>query len=167
MLRMSQRDQLTGVFNRYMFREVVSDYISIHGDKPAVLVELDADKFKSINDTWGHDAGDHVLIAMTHRMQQVFYRRNQMVLFRLGGDEFAVLLKNMDISEAKLYIDQMMSEPVSFQLDDQKKAISFRVSAGFTLLQTSDDIDSFLKRADDALYQVKSQGGGFALSGTG
>ena len=166
MLRKAQRDQLTGAFNRYMFREVVSDFIAIHGDEPAVLVELDADKFKNINDTWGHDAGDRALVAMTHRMQQVFYRRNQMVLFRLGGDEFAVLLKNMDISEAKRFIDQMMSEPVCVQMDDQKEAISFRISAGFTMLRPSDNIDTFLKRADDALYQVKSRGGGFALSDT-
>ena len=158
--RRAQRDQLTGLYNRYMLLEVFAEYQEEHNDEPAVVVVLDADKFKGINDTYGHDAGDEALKALTRRMQQVFYNRNQMVLFRLGGDEFAALLKTMNTEQAKSYIERMVKRPVAFESGGSE--ISFTVSVGYTETKTDDTLDTALKRADDALYEVKRKGGNAA-----
>lgn len=126
--RMAQRDQLTELFNRYMFHEIITQFQEEHEGKPAVIVELDADKFKMINDTYGHDAGDEALKAVTRRMQQVFYKRNQMVLFRLGGDEFAVFLKEMDHNQAKPFVEEMASRPIAFSLQGTEKPAGSGIS---------------------------------------
>ena len=155
--RRAQRDQLTGLYNRYMLQEVFAEYQDEHNGEPAVVVLLDADKFKNINDTYGHDAGDEALKALMRRMQQVFYDRNQMVLFRLGGDEFAAFLKSMDIKQAESYIERMVKRPVTFESGGTE--ISFSVSLGYSEMRTGEALDTVLKRADDALYEVKRNGG--------
>lgn len=155
--RRAQRDQLTGLFNRYMLHEIFVQYQEEHHGEPAVVVALDADKFKNINDTYGHDAGDEALKALTSRMQQVFYNRNQMVLFRLGGDEFVAFLKTMDAKQSKTYIDEMVSMPITFE--SKGIEISFSVSVGYSEMDPDDTLDTTLKRADDALYEVKKKGG--------
>ena len=177
--RRAQRDQLTGLYNRYMLQEVFAEYQDEHYGEAAVVVVLDADKFKDINDTYGHDAGDEALKALTRRMQQVFYNRNQMVLFRLGGDEFAAFLKSMDIEQAESYIKRMVKKPVTFGADGSGGSdgahgtggsdgsdgaeISFSVSVGYTEMEPGDTLDTALKRADDALYEVKRNGGNGAI----
>ena len=161
--RRAQRDQLTRLYNRYMFQEVIIQFREEHINDPAVIVELDADKFKEINDTYGHDVGDEALMNLTRRMHQVFYNRNQMVLFRLGGDEFAIFMKGIGSAEAKEYAEEMAKEEIVFEAGG--KCISFTVSVGYSEMIPGDTVETALKRADDAMYKVKRGGGKGALEG--
>ncbi len=144
---LASHDQLTGLYNRHMIEELVKN-------EPSVVIILDIDRFKSINDRYGHDTGDEALCTMASRLEVIFWRRDTDFVFRLGGDEFLVVLKDTSEEEAVRRIRQLC-EPVSFASEDGKP-ISFTVSVGYSLCRN--DFKAGMKRADEALYRVKENG---------
>lgn len=152
-LHSSNTDFLTGLYNRRCF------YKYIHNnreDRTVSLLYIDLDRFKAINDTYGHKVGDAVLIWTAKVLQAVF--REDFVT-RLGGDEFLVVrLGDCPVSsleqEAELFLREIQKE---FQAEGQ--AVSLSASVG--IAQSSDpklDIDLLLQRSDQALYQAKKEG---------
>ena len=96
---LARHDQLTGLYNRHMMAEIIND-------DPSIVIILDIDNFKSINDTYGHSAGDEALCTMAGRLEAVFWRRERDQIFRLGGDEFLVVMNfkaSMKAADDALY----------------------------------------------------------------
>ena len=152
----ANHDSLTGLNNRRAF--------GIHLDKliqtcektreAHVLCYIDLDRFKVINDTCGHNAGDHLLRQLGNVMMQSV--RNFDMVSRLGGDEFAILLENISIDDAKRVIDklQLSIEKHSFHWNEGV----FRVGASFGLVaidSSNQNADKILQTADNACRAVK------------
>ena len=144
---LARHDQLTGLYNRYMMTETVKD-------DPAIVAILDIDKFKSINDGYGHAVGDEALCTLANRMEVIFWHHDTDLLFRLGGDEFLIVMKNVDEQEAVERI-QKLCEPFSFT-SSEGQTITFTISVGYAICK--DDFKASMKAADEALYKVKENG---------
>ena len=144
---LARHDQLTGLYNRHMMAEIIND-------DPSIVIILDIDNFKSINDTYGHSAGDEALCTMAGRLEAVFWRRERDQIFRLGGDEFLVVMKGASEEEAVRCL-RLICEPVVFTTSDDQ-LISYSVSAGY--IPCNGDFKASMKAADDALYAAKKAG---------
>lgn len=144
---LARHDQLTGLYNRHMMAEIVSD-------DPSIVIIMDIDNFKQINDTYGHTVGDEALCTMSGRLEAVFWRRDRDLIFRLGGDEFLVVMKGASEEEAVRCL-RLICEPVVFTTGDDQ-VINFSVSAGY--IPCTGDFKASMKAADDALYAAKKAG---------
>lgn len=158
--RMATTDSLTGITNRARFMTLAKEekHRSLRHSRPLSLMMLDADRFKNINDTFGHDVGDKVLQALSQTAASML--RDEDIFGRIGGEEFAVLLPETDIKESFTVADRLRKaiEELSIALSDTKE-ISFTVSIGVSQLKQNDeDVESLLKRADEALYKAKNTG---------
>lgn len=143
-----EHDELTGTLNRTAFNRVtkmLEDNLT-----PFALILLDIDKFKTINDTYGHDVGDEVL----SRLVTVFNEKMRSVdkLFRIGGDEFAIIMNHITLDQAnrvRSLIDQVNEITVS----DMNEVPSFSISAGVTFSVCYNE--NVYHNADKALYRTK------------
>lgn len=124
------------------------------------VVYLDLNGFKAINDTYGHEAGDEVLVAIAQRLRALTSRYNR--FFRLGGDEFVGVLRFDDstateaMSKACQRIESAVKESIELTGDIN---VTLSTAIGYTLIRPSDDIDQLLSRADQHMYQHKQQSG--------
>lgn len=155
----ANRDQLTGLLNRRYFFEVmpgIANADSLDKAAPALLM-LDIDLFKSVNDQFGHDKGDILLRSVGECIRK--FCRNEDKGFRLGGEEFGILLLGAD-TDAVLQAAERIKQRISIiQLKTETgELVSRTVSIGVGFLDKSDTLDSWMKKADDALYQAKEQG---------
>jgi len=152
-------DSLTGVANRRHFLNRVSEEIKRikrYGGT-CVLIMLDLDHFKRINDTWGHATGDQVLRHFTQLVQG--HLRDTDLLGRLGGEEFAVLLPETAQDGAVNLAERMRKHVEIEPARSEKGQIAYTVSLGLTSIAAQDgNPDAVLARADEALYQAKSNG---------
>lgn len=158
--RLANTDGLTGVFNRRSFTEEAEHQFAIaqRHDRPLAVLMIDADHFKSVNDTHGHDVGDVVLKALAAAIGRRL--RETDVLGRLGGEEFAVLLPETDPDGAArmawTVVEAVRQVRVSLPDDG---ALGFTVSVGVASRTAEEaSFGGLLKQADSALYQAK-QGG--------
>lgn len=120
----------------------------------SALLFLDGDNFKFINDTWGHAAGDCVLIEVASRMMEFGDKRHQ--AYRLGGDEFAMVLygvhSELEVQHICAALSQQFIRP--FDLHNGQKA-SMSLSIGFALAWENASVEALLERADRNMYQEK------------
>lgn len=151
------RDPLTGVQNRAALAAAVEREVEAsrrHGTSLAMVV-FDIDRFKGINDTYGHSFGDDVLRAVAHTADATIRRCDQ--LFRFGGEEFVVLANYTDEQGA-----QQLAERIRRAIESigtvGGRDLSVTVSLGVALMPPGNDADDLFDRADQALYQAK-QGG--------
>jgi diguanylate cyclase (GGDEF)-like protein len=149
-------DALTGAPNRLAFEDALANEHArvVRGALPAGLFLVDVDRFKSVNDRYGHQVGDRVLIEVVERLRRTLRRDD--VVCRWGGEELAVLapgLSEADLvaSFAERLRDAVGGEPISAGL----RLIPVTVSIGGTLLDGTGDPQSAVARADRALYQAK------------
>jgi diguanylate cyclase (GGDEF)-like protein len=151
----AERDALTGVLNRRGFeRELARTiaYLERYGAR-AMLVYMDLDRFKPVNDTYGHAAGDAVLVAAAATLvRQV---RTSDSVARLGGDEFAVLLWNLGAAEARAKADALEAAIAAVTIDWHGAALSVGASAGVAALAAGDTLGDVIARADAAMYARK------------
>jgi len=157
--RVAATDFLTGVNNRRRFLELAKgESVRLgRGGRSFGVIMVDIDKFKSINDTHGHDAGDQVLIAMAKACVEVM--RDIDVVGRLGGEEFAMLLPETDLAGTQLAAERLRRELAGLIVPVDGLELSFTISAGYTIVSDpTDSIEDALKRADAALYQAKETG---------
>ncbi|KAB0499934.1 sensor domain-containing diguanylate cyclase [Pseudomonas vancouverensis] len=124
--------------------------------KPLTALLLDLDHFKALNDTYGHLAGDQVLIGFARDLQSCL--RHADIVCRWGGEEFIVLLKDTDGKTG-----QMIAEKIRQHVEQQRyayndQALQVTVSIGLTTLQPDDTLHSLLSRADHAMYRAKQSG---------
>ncbi|MEM8708551.1 MAG: EAL domain-containing protein, partial [Actinomycetota bacterium] len=147
-------DELTGLPNRRSFVSDVSAELAL-GQEFAVII-LDLDRFKLVNDSLGHPAGDQLLITCADRIR-LSLRPGDLVC-RLGGDEFAILLRSpADTAAASVVADRLLgllSEPV--RIGDEEVFPS--ASIGIAVPSDGDGVDELMRHADAAMYQAKSQG---------
>lgn len=154
----AHRDPVTGVGNRAAMDNAVEQELDLairHGT-PLSMILLDIDKFKQINDTYGHIAGDAVLKRVADCMIESMRRSD--IIYRYGGEEFVILLRTTHELGAKLLAERIRKsvESMHFKYDNFK--IKVTVSAGLTSLQDGDDASSLLDRCDHALYEAKESG---------
>lgn len=150
-------DYLTGLFNRRYFFEESSKKLkkAKAGNFKYLLAMLDLDKFKSINDTYGHDIGDEVLIAFSNKMSQFF---PDDLVARLGGEEFAMLLLCQDQQMLESQINVFREAVSEVTISAGEKFFNFTTSIGGLMVNPEEDIKSQLSEADQALYEAKETG---------
>ena len=154
-----KRDSLTGVFNRGYFEDVLKQELLIAESKtyPLSIIMLDVDDFKKINDSFGHKAGDEVVVALGKMLLN--RTRDNDYVSRYGGDEFAIILPGMGIEKAFQRAEEIRQELKSmrFSFSDHYQPIT--ISAGVASHpehgKTNDELFS---AADSALYQAKQAG---------
>jgi diguanylate cyclase (GGDEF)-like protein len=151
------KDPLTQAANRAEFDRTLAEFVQVHRDtkRPCSLIMTDIDRFKSINDTYGHQAGDTVIKSIAQMMMS-FSRPGDLVA-RYGGEEFALLCADCDNATAAKRADEIR---VAFslvrhaQLGDRCVTASF----GVTEIQPGDTPETLIRRSDRALMQAKETG---------
>jgi diguanylate cyclase (GGDEF)-like protein len=157
-LKMAYTDPLTQTNNRASFEDSVKREMSLaaRGDKSLSVIFLDIDHFKTINDYYGHACGDVALSSVAKWIKESL--RASDLVFRFGGEEFVILLSDTDINGAKLLAERIRISIEQHTLAYDMSAIKITASLGVSGLQVNDTVDSFIGRADDAMYQAKRSG---------
>jgi diguanylate cyclase (GGDEF)-like protein len=150
--RQAQTDFLTGISNRRHFLHQAEQTLRQAGERgePVSLLMLDLDFFKDINDTYGHQAGDAVLRAVSRRLGEVL--RPIDVIGRLGGEEFGVILPGLELKEAVAVADRLRAAVAALRPGGHAVTASLGVASGVTAL------NDLLARADACLYAAKDAG---------
>ena len=147
-------DTLTGAWNRRQGTELLAADLTARRPGNALsLLMLDIDNFKTINDSFGHQAGDHVLIEVAGRLRRGL-RGNDMVA-RWGGEEFVVLLRDCALPEALTLAEGIRAEIAKVPFGALGR---LTVSIGVAEVRADEDLASWLERADQALYRAKRAG---------
>lgn len=148
----AEHDKLTNLYNRTGY---VSLYKRMRLDKVLYLL-IDADGFKEINDKYGHDIGDKVLIRIAECLDRIFSEDNAFV-FRIGGDEFSVLIENADKTIDETIVERC--ERINEELSVSKGRVpAISLSIGIAHGDEDDTTDTLFKKADRVLYKVKQTG---------
>ncbi|MFT6345757.1 MAG: diguanylate cyclase (GGDEF)-like protein [Paraglaciecola sp.] len=155
----ANHDYLTNLLNRRSFAVLAKQFVAIskryHSDLS--VISFDIDLFKSINDKYGHDLGDKVIQNVAGTIQENC--RDSDSVFRFGGEEFLILLPKTSMSEAIKLAEKIRSTITNSPTLADKLIIEVTASAGVSQWDSEEkNIESALKRADDALYQAKKQG---------
>lgn len=157
--RLATTDGLTDVFNRSHFMnlfELEAQRITRYG-KSLSIISFDIDYFKSVNDTYGHHAGDQVLRAFAETISAGL--RGSDIFARLGGEEFCALLLETDGPDGQQLADRLRRAVEELSVEVDGKTIQITVSIGATEWTNGDmETEEVLKRADKALYAAKEQG---------
>ena len=152
-------DPLTGAKNRRYFIDHVNLELkrSRRYGLPLAVFQLDVDHFKAVNDSYGHDIGDEVLVRLVDRC--LSHLRETDLFGRFGGEEFAAALVQTDQDGAMLVCERMREAIKQMTIRTTQGDLGITVSIGLTMLTVDDlSIDSVLKRADNALYRAKNNG---------
>ena len=156
---LAEHDALTGLPNRTLLLERLRHALSrsLRTDKTIALLFLDLDRFKAINDTWGHEAGDHVLRTIAARIDESL--RPFDTVARLGGDEFVVLCEDVEGEQAALEIARRLRASLSRPIDVLGDYVSISASVGVALPDDAhEDAEELLHAADTAMYRAKRRG---------
>ncbi|MDJ0629524.1 MAG: diguanylate cyclase [Rhodobacter sp.] len=156
-LRLAAIDPLTGLYNRrYAVRAM--DLIIDGPDEPFAVMVLDLDRFKQVNDRYGHAAGDAVLTAVAQRMQTCLRRED--VLARIGGEEFLAVIRNCDVAQAKRAAERLRRVVCDRQvvLPGDAGNVTVTLSVGLVMGGRADPAATLISRADRALYAAKADG---------
>lgn len=157
---LSIRDHLTGLFNRRYFEETLRNKFKReqHGDYSIGIILLDIDHFKQFNDTYGHDAGDAVLVELALLMLRYF--DISISVCRYGGDEFAILLPKSQKEELVELAENLVKKVRGLAVIHKNKPLgTMTISCGYAFhTRDGENADEFIKRADQALYMAKERG---------
>jgi diguanylate cyclase (GGDEF)-like protein len=148
----AEHDGLTGILNRYMFQKVCA--LLSDSTAPLALVLIDVDKFKNINDTYGHTAGDQVLIRVAQTLKDNL--RGSDYVFRIGGDEFAAILPEVTGDNVVAVCNKLLRINEGLQTPDGTVP-GVSLSIGITLSEHGYH-DALYKQANTALYWIKKHG---------
>ena len=156
---LAERDALTGLYNRHRFQQELARTMletDRHQSRCAVMF-FDLDEFKAINDSYGHRAGDALLIRVAGEIGALV-RRNE-VLARLGGDEFAILLPGAEDNEAEALADRVVRAvgQIPFRFEGQNLRVTTSLGIAYYPGHAI-DTDDLVARADIAMYQAKASG---------
>jgi diguanylate cyclase len=158
------RDALTRVPNRLAWEErVAQEYGRWRRYRsPLVLVVWDVDDFKKVNDTYGHKAGDKVLVTIANVLNDQI--RETDFLARFGGEEFVLLLTETTLDDSLAVIEKLRKAIEYCQFHHGDKAVPITVSGGFTEFKGEDTVETAFERADQFLYKAKRIGKNRCLS---
>jgi diguanylate cyclase len=129
---------------------------SLRGIGSSMLI-IDIDHFKAVNDTWGHPAGDAVLRAVAHECSRFFKRKGDFVA-RYGGEELVVLLCDVNRSETWAQAERLRETVAALKVPWETQVLQVTASVGVAVWRPGEAPDSWLTRADAALYRAKHQG---------
>jgi diguanylate cyclase (GGDEF)-like protein len=158
--RASWTDDLTGLANRrYVINQLLLrlEEVKVRPDQPShAIALLDIDHFKTINDQYGHETGDAILIAFSRLV--VDNLRVNDLFGRIGGEEFLMMMPNMPLNAAKARVEHVLKLVGGSIPIPQLPECRYTFSAGLTTMSPDDDIDSLLRRVDELLYRAKRAG---------
>ncbi|HJD54285.1 MAG TPA: PleD family two-component system response regulator [Rickettsia endosymbiont of Proechinophthirus fluctus] len=159
-VNLAVKDGLTGLFNRRYF-DIHLKQIIEKTNKDSIklcLLMCDIDNFKHVNDTYGHQAGDKVLTIVSRILKNTL--RVTDLIARFGGEEFTILLTDIDISKAIETAERVRVkiEYMNFHIEDQIEHLKTTISIGVTQYKKEESIESFIERADKAMYEAKTTG---------
>lgn len=159
LLALATHDSLTGLPNRILFydRFEIAKANAQRRNQKIAVISLDVDHLKEINDGFGHDAGDKVLVTISDRISTVL--RKMDTFARFGGDEFMILLTEIDTSTVVAQIADKILAAVAVPIDLGKDRIKVTASIGIALYpDDGTDIKVLIKKSDQVMYQVKNNG---------
>jgi diguanylate cyclase (GGDEF)-like protein len=151
-------DGLTGLYNRKAFDQRIQETLKLYnaGGKPFLLMMFDVNKFKWINDRFGHVAGDKVLQMVARTLQETFRKTD--FIARYGGDEFAVLLEHSSETLATQRIQYFHEKFRKKRFSSHQSGnVQVSLSAGFALVEAGDTSDDIIHKADTSMYEIKKQ----------
>ena len=156
--KLSAEDPLTGIFNRRAFMHALEREIlqAKKSANPLSLLVLDIDRFKQINDTFGHETGDLILQHFVQRIKELI--RNNDILARIGGEEFALLLPNTSIEGARTLAEKIVNEIAVLDLSTVAPELKMTVSIGIAVYRKEISAKTLLREADKHLYEAKHAG---------
>jgi len=143
---------LTGLGNRRAFHLAINEVLSSRRYKPLGIAMIDVDHFKKYNDTYGHLEGDLVLKKLGNVLRRCV--REQDTVIRFGGEEFSVIMPGSTLEESRVMAERVRKAIAEERFPNQ----GITVSIGVSSRSGEDDIDTLLKRADEALYDAKANG---------
>jgi diguanylate cyclase (GGDEF)-like protein len=146
-------DVLTGVYNRRVFSRVLNDMIMLN--KKFALIVFDIDKFKCINDRYGHIVGDEVLIHVVHVIQKVLLKDD--VLVRISGDEFCVISSISSHALLKKHLSYICHQVASSNYKFNGDTIPCTLSIGATI-RNAESLEDLIQSSDAQLYSSKKAG---------
>ncbi len=158
--RQALTDPMTKLYNRRYLSEITQHMLGLmrRSSSNLAVIMLDIDKFKNVNDTYGHQVGDEVIIKLAETLQE--HTRKSDVVCRLGGEEFLVLLPETDVEGAMLKAEtfRKVVEALSLTLADELE-LKFTISLGVSEVKIDEEnFDAAMSRADAALYEAKESG---------
>jgi len=157
---LSVTDTLTNIGNRrYFYRKMSHEINRVKRYNYSLsLIMFDIDFFKKVNDTYGHDVGDKVLIEYTKLISEQL--RDEDIFCRIGGEEFIVILPHLELENGI-----KVAEKLRKAVEDYKKVVPITMSFGVVEYLEDEDIDLIFKRSDEALYKAKDNGRNMVVSG--
>lgn len=155
---MATTDSLTGLLNRRAFMPLLrqEQVRAQRSEQPFSVILADLDKFKVVNDTWGHEAGDDVLRQAAARLKSAL--RQQDVLCRWGGEEFLILLPETDAPGALNVAEKCRKQLQGCPMDMSGTTHTQTISLGVACFDGIESVELLVSRADEALYQAKENG---------
>jgi diguanylate cyclase len=157
--RDSETDPLTRLFNRKALDEYLARSLELYrafGHDTCVML-IDVDRFKGINDTFGHITGDEVLRKVSDGVMRTFLRKNDFVA-RYGGDELAVVLRETGVNDTMMLAERLMKSVRAIDVERDGTRLTVTTSIGVAPLTPGMDIERWLEAADKALYRAKQDG---------
>jgi polar amino acid transport system substrate-binding protein len=153
--RQATTDSLTGLYNRFKYKEVLVSEMkrAARYHLPLGLIMLDIDHFKRINDSFGHAIGDTVLQEIASLLKKNV--RSHEVVGRWGGEEFMILAPNITLDETAHFAERIRA---GIEQNDFTGTVQVTCSFGVTVFTKGDTVECLIKRADDALYKAKNNG---------
>jgi diguanylate cyclase (GGDEF)-like protein len=157
-VKLAHTDPLTQTHNRAAFDDTVNREINLalRNSQYLSAIFLDIDHFKAINDQHGHACGDLVLATIAKWIKAC--ARNSDIIFRYGGEEFVILLSNTKLDGAELLAERIRSKIEHNTLAYNMDILKLTVSQGVSTLRVNDTMESFIERADQAMYRAKKNG---------
>jgi len=158
---LSNRDPMTHSYNRRYFNEISKKQLalSLRNEHSLSLAVIDIDKFKNINDTYGHAIGDDVIILLAKHLEKNI--RSSDICARFGGEEFVLLFYNSPVEDTYKITENIRKKIEQLEVQTSKGILNFTVSIGIAQYKDDKDSKSIEKtiiRADDALYIAKNSG---------
>jgi diguanylate cyclase (GGDEF)-like protein len=159
MKHMAMHDSLTGLANRTLLKEQLNNLIALHKRQQLMMAVMfiDLDGFKVVNDSYGHDIGDELLVAIAKRLKNCV--RDSDTLVRFGGDEFVVVLTGLHQSKEASFIAEKIIKTLQKPFDLSIVTTCVTCSIGIAVYPDDGETDvDLVKTADSLMYQVKSSG---------
>lgn len=158
---LASTDPMTHLYNRRYFTKISQHIfdLSKRDNKELSIIILDIDKFKNINDTYGHQVGDEVIISLANKL--IEHQRKSDIVCRYGGEEFVLLLPNTSRDGATIVANKIREDVESLVVKSiSNKDLKFTISLGVSRvdIENENNIERALKNADEALYKSKNSG---------
>jgi diguanylate cyclase (GGDEF)-like protein len=158
---LASTDSMTKLYNRRHFTQLANQTINLaqRNNQQITVIMLDIDKFKNINDTYGHQIGDEVIIALANILKE--NTRKSDIVCRYGGEEFSIILPNASLTNTQKIAENIRQKTEDFILKTTENSkLNFTISLGIAelSLQEENRLKKALQEADNALYKAKKSG---------